>query len=172
MLALDLLRLEREKRPLGLRVDLPPDYPPFADAEFRFHGPIEVDLRAVSLAGGEVRVFGVLTGRCLEECRRCLDAVKVDVEQEIELLYAAEEEIGSEEGERGVRPIAVGITAIDLSAAIREELILSSPRYPVCDPECPGLCSRCGAHGGEERCDCMEEELDPRWGALRVLIQE
>jgi uncharacterized protein len=59
--------------------------------------------------------------------------------------------------------------SLDLSSAVREEVILAMNSYVVCAPECRGLCPRCGKNLNEGPCDCAEEEVDPRWETLRAL---
>jgi len=59
--------------------------------------------------------------------------------------------------------------SLDLGDAVREEVTLAMNPYVVCDPACRGLCPRCGANLNEGSCDCAEEEVDPRWEALRAL---
>jgi uncharacterized protein len=58
---------------------------------------------------------------------------------------------------------------LELGQAVREEVVLAMNPYVVCDPECPGLCPQCGANLKEGPCGCEEDELDPRWDALREL---
>ncbi|MGB1779712.1 MAG: DUF177 domain-containing protein, partial [Longimicrobiales bacterium] len=59
-----------------------------------------------------------------------------------------------------------------LSKAVREEMILAVNPYVVCEPECRGLCPKCGANLNEGACDCTDDEVDPRWAALRDLKSE
>ncbi len=47
-------------------------------------------------------------------------------------------------------------------------MVPSLPFQPVCDPDCPGLCSRCGARLMDDP-DHSHEESDPRWSALQSL---
>jgi uncharacterized protein len=58
---------------------------------------------------------------------------------------------------------------LDLSEAVREEVVLAIDPYVVCDPGCPGLCPKCGADLKDGDCGCTEEESDPRWDTLREL---
>jgi uncharacterized protein len=71
-----------------------------------------------------------------------------------------------------IRFIEAGTSALDLSDAIREEVILAADPYVVCGPECKGLCPRCGANRNFEKCACAWQEVDPRWDALRTLKNE
>ena len=61
---------------------------------------------------------------------------------------------------------------LDLSGPVREEVVLAVDPYVVCDPECRGLCPRCGANLNIEACGCSFHEPDPRWDALRALKEE
>jgi uncharacterized protein len=55
---------------------------------------------------------------------------------------------------------------------VREEVVLAVNPYVVCDPECRGLCPKCGAKLDEGECGCADDEADPRWAALRDLKSE
>ena len=57
---------------------------------------------------------------------------------------------------------------VDLTPDIREAIILAFPTYPVCSPECKGLCSQCGTDLNKATCECKPPS-DGRWGALENL---
>ncbi|NNF07815.1 MAG: DUF177 domain-containing protein [Candidatus Eisenbacteria bacterium] len=52
---------------------------------------------------------------------------------------------------------------------IREAIILEVPSVLVCREDCKGLCSECGENLNRATCNCSDERLDPRWGALKDL---
>lgn len=54
----------------------------------------------------------------------------------------------------------------DLTDEVRQSIILALPTYPVCRPECLGVCPSCGKNLNEGSCGCKREETDGRWGAL------
>jgi uncharacterized protein len=56
---------------------------------------------------------------------------------------------------------------IDLTAAIREHVLLGLPAFAVCQEDCRGLCPHCGANLNEGSCDCRTTVVDPRWAALQ-----
>lgn len=58
--------------------------------------------------------------------------------------------------------------SVDLTDDMREAIILAFPRYPVCRPECRGLCGRCGKNLNIEACTCTPLD-DNRWTALDKL---
>jgi uncharacterized protein len=43
---------------------------------------------------------------------------------------------------------------IDLSEAIREEIILNIPMKNICDTNCKGICVGCGVNLNNEECQC------------------
>jgi uncharacterized protein len=50
---------------------------------------------------------------------------------------------------------------------LREEAILAIPMGALCRPDCAGLCPQCGQNWNEGPCDCEQDEIDPRFAALR-----
>ena len=170
MLTIPLARLEREGS-LEVRAEIPSDDPSWEGTELRFSAPLSVSGQVQWVASGEVFARLRLLGTLAQECRRCLEPVSVGVEEELDLLFSPVEESGELE-EEGVRPLPDGLGELDLLGAIREELILSQSPLALCKPDCRGLCPRCGVNLNEERCECSNEELDPRWDALRALNEE
>lgn len=167
MLKLDLAKLEREGS-LQVQAAVPEGDPLWDGTELRFRSALDVDLRATSLASGEYLVRGALRGTVGQECRRCLQPVDVPVDVEVTFLFGAPDVLG-DATDGDVRPIDPGAGEIDLGEPIREELILSIEPYALCSPSCKGLCPQCGADLNVETCECVKEERDPRWDALRAL---
>jgi uncharacterized protein len=167
MLKLDLARLEREGT-LPVEADVPADDPLWEGSELRFDGPLLLRLVARVAGSGEIVVIGRLTGTLAAQCRRCLDPMRVPVDRPVTLVWAPSDELEPEElGE--VRPLPPRTSSLELGDAIREELILGTDRFVVCDPDCQGLCPQCGVNRNQETCQCTLEEQDPRWDALRAL---
>jgi uncharacterized protein len=77
-----------------------------------------------------------------------------------------------DEDDGGVYPLEPEGEELDLSQAVREEVILAVNPYVECDPKCRGLCPRCGTNLNREVCACTDDEVDPRWAALRDLKSE
>ena len=59
---------------------------------------------------------------------------------------------------------------LDLTEAIRQYSLLAIPMKPLCRGECAGLCQKCGKNLNEGDCDCMKQEIDPRWSELTKLL--
>jgi uncharacterized protein len=55
---------------------------------------------------------------------------------------------------------------VDLTANIREDIILEIPQRALCQSGCKGLCPVCGKDLNEETCRCKPSRGDLRWHAL------
>jgi uncharacterized protein len=168
MLRLDLARLERAGS-VQIRADVPAADPLWEGSGLVFGSPLSVNLRAQAAGSGEIVVGGRVEGVLESECRRCLEPVSTEVEEDLILVYAPEDLLSGEEAD--VRPIPARARELDLGEAIREELILSLDPFVLCDPECKGLCPRCGVNRNQLTCECVGEELDPRWDVLRRALR-
>lgn len=167
MLELDLHRLE--KGPLTWREEIPRDENPWTDTDLRLTEPAVADLHAVYTGDRGVHLTGTLEATLRLECRRCLDDVPTPVEVGLDLLFDPGKD---EEGAEGVYPYAANGRRLDLKPALREQLLLEVPAYPICREKCAGLCPKCGTDLNEDECDCTLKEPDPRWDALRELNPE
>jgi len=59
---------------------------------------------------------------------------------------------------------------VDLTEAIRQNVLLAIPMVTLCDPGCAGLCSQCGHDLNLGPCQC-EPETDTRLNVLKTLLQ-
>jgi uncharacterized protein len=115
-----------------------------------------------------VLATGRVSGSLVAECVRCLDPVEVEVDADFqELFYYDLEDLSTEEREEAV---AVVEELLDVEALVRDALVLELPLQPLCEPDCPGLCSECGAALAEDP-DHHHDAVDPRWAALGALAQ-
>lgn len=167
MLRVDLGRLAREGSVL-VKARVPAEDGLWQGSGISWKGPVEFELRASYAGTGEAVVRGRVRGELHQECRRCLEPVEGEFERELTLVFVSG--FTGEDAEAGdVFTFDPASGSLDVSEAVREELILAMDPYVVCDPECRGLCPRCGANLNEGPCDCAEQEMDPRWEVLRAL---
>ncbi|WP_421734323.1 YceD family protein [Cellulomonas sp.] len=131
---------------------------------------VELDLRLEAVMEG-VLVTGSVRGRAIGECVRCLSEAVVDVDVSLTELYVYPERaaVAAEDGddEEDVRELEDDM--IDLEPALRDTVVPALPFQPLCRPDCPGLCSECGARLADDP-DHSHETLDPRWAALGGLV--
>ena len=131
---------------------------------------VELDLRLEAVMEG-VLVTGSVRSRAIGECVRCLGEVIEDVDVQLTELYVYPERaaVAAEDGddEEDVRELEGDL--IDLEPALRDAVVPALPFQPLCSPDCPGLCSECGARLADDP-DHSHETLDPRWAALGGLV--
>ncbi len=133
---------------------------------------LDLDLRLESVVEG-VLVTGSVRGTASGACVRCLDPITVPVDVSFQELFAYADraahhhEVGDEEAADEYR-IEDGL--IDLEPVLRDTVVPALPFQPVCRPDCPGLCSECGARL-EDDPDHRHDVIDPRWAALRDLAE-
>lgn len=124
--------------------------------------PLTGTLRLESVVEG-VLVTGSVAGRVGLECARCLTAFTAPLEVQVCELFAAPGHEGDPDAYR------VAGSEIDLEPMLRDAAGLELPLNPLCQPECAGLCARCGKDLNQGACGCVEESSDPRWDALSEL---
>jgi uncharacterized protein len=165
MLLVDLNRLQREGR-ARIDADVPPEASFWSELGLTPRSPLEVRLEAQQ-AGPDVVVRGRLRGRFEQACRRCLEPVEVEVDEELGRLYRNGEDLAAEESE-DVLPLPTG-SELDLAGPVREQVLLGVPQYAYCREDCRGLCPTCGTNWNESACECTQDEEDERWAPLRQL---
>jgi uncharacterized protein len=128
---------------------------------------LDLDLRLEAVMEG-VLVTGLVRGQAVGECVRCLDEVTEPVDVTLSELFvyperAAVAEQDGDEDDEDLRELDGDF--LDLEPALRDAVVPMLPFQPVCRPDCPGLCSICGARLADEP-GHSHETLDPRWAAL------
>ena len=111
---------------------------------------------------------GVITARLEGVCDRCASDFVRDVEIPVDVVLV--EEFSNEDSEdEWVFPLEAD--AADLEEIVRTVFVLNLDSKLLCDPECKGLCCRCGKNLNFETCSC-EKEVDPRLAALKQLLNK
>lgn len=167
MLRIDLRHLRRSRTlPLNARIDS--DNEVWTGSQLTFADAVEISGSVAPAADGGVVVRGSWKAPLLYDCSRCLKQLRVVVTRPLTLVYAPAE--GWETADPDVRTIANQQTMLDLTDAIREEVVLEVPRYLLPSEE-EGRCLECG--DPVERFTRVTEEpgsgIDPRWSALQSL---
>jgi uncharacterized protein len=108
------------------------------------------------------------------ECRRCMreftSAVDLDIVEEfvptIDVVTGSR--LMTEDTEEALRIDEHHM--LDLAEVVRQYILLQREQYPLCDEACAGLCPVCGKNLNEGACGCQDVTDDPRWAALRELL--
>lgn len=166
MLRIDLAAVR--EGPVEVTADIAPADPVISGAGLTLAAPLSVSGRLSSAGEGKYYLQAKLETVIRAECRRCLAPVDVPVSQSLGLVFAAEEDA---ERDDDCYVVPRRATALDLSGAVREELVLAVPQFVECRADCRGLCPRCGADLNAGPCGCPAE-VDPRWEALTKLPRE
>jgi DUF177 domain-containing protein len=58
---------------------------------------------------------------------------------------------------------------LDLTEAVRQYILLAIPMKALCKKDCAGLCPKCGKNLNEGKCNCPQDDIDPRWLKLAEL---
>lgn len=59
---------------------------------------------------------------------------------------------------------------LDLTEAVRQYRIAVGPMKPLCQDDCQGLCTVCGANRSQQACTCLDDAIDPRLAPLLQLL--
>jgi uncharacterized protein len=137
--------------------------------------PVELDLRLESVMEG-VLVTGTARAKAEGECVRCLEPLEQQLVADFQEMFSY-----PDADDRG-RPVAepaddaeededrlfVEDGLIGLEPVLRDAVVLALPMQPVCQEDCPGLCSECGVRLADDP-DHHHDAVDIRWAALQGL---
>jgi uncharacterized protein len=117
-----------------------------------FSEPVGYHLHA-RVVSGQLIVKGEVRVRVRIQCGRCAEFYSTIIREPAFLR---------------VYEITGTTETVDVGPDIREDILLRLPNFPLCSPDCKGLCPQCGANLNEGTCDCRPP-VDNRWGALDKL---
>ena len=112
---------------------------------------------------GSFEVCAKCEAAVLMACSRCLEPVKVKAQFDLDELFSNtgnEEEAETFEAE-----------SLDLTSAIKRNLLLNLPMKVICKEDCKGLCPICGSNLNQGQCGCKTDNIDPRFERLRSLFK-
>lgn len=136
-------------------------------------GKVTIDVTATSVDEG-VLVRGGIKGGAEGECARCLSPLAMEVDQRFDELYEYPSKAAalSEDEVETDQILLVTEDHVDLEVPIRDALLLALPVNPLCEIDCPGLCSECGIMLREAPQDHHHEVVDDRWSTLSDLSKK
>lgn len=136
--------------------------------------PIELDLRLESVMDG-VLVTGTARASVKGECVRCLEPLERELEADFQEMFSypdadarVREADAGDDAEDEEDTLFLEDDMFDLEPVLRDAVVLALPLQPVCQDDCPGLCSQCGARLADDP-DHHHEAVDIRWAALQGL---
>ena len=140
------------------------------------YGGEEIAITQAPVVSGQIRN---LDGTMLEykgsaelvmrmPCSRCMEDVAVPLLLEFSQRFLPAESVGDDWDEDAE---VFTEYRLDLQDFVMNEIILGVPMKVVCREDCKGLCPKCGRNLNEGPCNCDFHEEDPRWDALKSLLQ-
>jgi uncharacterized protein len=133
-------------------------------------GPLNGTLRFQRTNRG-ILVNGELEAPVRRTCARCLEAfveparIRISEEYVPSIDPETGRSVERDEADNAVQLIDEH-NEIDLGPVLHEEFALTEPMHPLCRPDCPGLCSECGARLDERHVAHVTDEIDPRLAGL------
>jgi len=100
-------------------------------------------------------------------CSRCLEDIRLPVERSFSHIAMEADDSISPWGDTVV--LADGM--LDVTEMVSADLLLEMEGTPLCREDCPGLCPMCGKPG-DNSCGCELTPPDPRFDALRKLLND
>jgi uncharacterized protein len=132
--------------------------------------PVDLDLRFESVSEG-VLVTGTVSAPTAGQCARCLAPITGEVQIYLTELFAYPDtvtESTTEEDEVG----RIIDDYVDLEQVIVDAVGLELPLSPVCEDDCPGLCTECGVRLSTAGPDHHHDVIDPRWAKLAKFVSD
>jgi uncharacterized protein len=144
-------------------------------------GVADLDLYA---DGMHVFAAGTFRGDVTVACSRCVEPVKLPIDEKIRVTFMPRHELpdeaaasedpgpgnddGAEVAEEDLDLFPYDGESVDLEPLFREQFVLAVPFAPLCREDCKGLCPQCGIDRNSGTCSC-EPPIDPRLAALKGL---
>jgi DUF177 domain-containing protein len=146
------------------------------EADWKSRGELEFELFFRGNAR-KAEIEGYFTAGINADCHRCVKPFDLDLHRSFHLTYLAAdpERFAKEEVELTGQELEVAYLESDhlpLHELIREQIYLTVPMKFLCRQDCRGLCVHCGADLNEVECECLQDEVDPRWAKLRAVLDK
>ncbi|MBR1635379.1 MAG: DUF177 domain-containing protein [Lachnospiraceae bacterium] len=122
------------------------------------------------LEGDELAVQGRTTATVVMPCGRCLSDVERELSLAIDLIFSVADEAVLDDEDDPLAALTDGI--LDVETLLGAEILTELPSKVLCDPECKGLCPKCGQNLNEGECGCDRFVPDPRMQKFLDVFKE
>lgn len=138
---------------------------------YRLENPLSVYLFFYN-AGGVLEVDGSYGGVLTYHCTRCLRSLTEQLDGSVSArFYPPGKEITEDMRSEADSDLYLGNytegETVEVGIVIRENIVLDRPMRILCDPDCKGLCPKCGQNLNETDCEHDQETVDPRLAGLQ-----
>ncbi len=140
------------------------------DDEIQFIAPLELILD-VTNCGTHLEAKGTVKTVVKLTCGRCLEQFDYPLAADFNEKYVAKEAAGGTD--QDLRDcITFEGDHINLLPEVMAAIRLALPMRQVCRDDCQGLCAKCGTNLNHSKCDCADEDIDPRMAVLQDLLKK
>ncbi|MGH7808194.1 MAG: YceD family protein [Thermodesulfobacteriota bacterium] len=113
----------------------------------------------------EINVCGTIRFSIRSLCARCLRNADLSIVPGVNLVLSPASTL--QEGDENIDFETYKGEEFDLGNYLREIIAMSLPVKVLCEEDCKGLCSNCGANLNLQICSCKGDWVDPRFTVLR-----
>ena len=129
-----------------------------------FQSPVQIS-GEVSNESGVLRLKGTIKTIYSTACARCLKPLDILLTAEADMILSDDPEAEEEDD-----LFVLTGDSVDPADVLVPALILQVQMTYLCKEDCKGLCPHCGADRNVTDCDCDKKQIDPRFAALRALL--
>jgi DUF177 domain-containing protein len=135
-----------------------------------FVAPLSIELQ-VAREYDHIRVAGSVETQAGLTCSRCLLDFTTKLRSDFTMFYLKSDAVSRGEevelSEEDLIAVTFDGEEIDFTEQIAEQVLLELPFKPLCDEACLGLCSSCGVNLNQKGCNCLEQEINLKFNALK-----
>jgi len=129
-----------------------------------FQHPVRME-GTVSNNRGVLHLTGRIETLYTTCCVRCLKPLEISLVAETDTILTHDTTADEDD-----TLFVLTEDSVDPANILVPTLFLQVQMTYLCQPDCKGICPRCGANRNEHPCDCDTKPADPRLDALRALL--
>jgi len=135
----------------------------------------EVHYRLYRISATDIHLRARYRGTMELACTSCLELYDSQVSDTFEVVLTVDRERHQrhlkEQAADGSLELLEG-DFVDMGEQVMNTILLNLPIAHPCSSGCKGICPVCGVNRNETACDCGSRTIDPRWQALKTLMDK
>lgn len=156
----------------SMTADIPADSFSYMGTDYEFESKQPVELNISCPSAKTIHLKAHIAVALSIPCDRCLEPVStpfdIDVDYRIEITDEGTGHLVDDDQQLNY----ISGYELDTDVLVSEELMIGFPMKVLCDEECKGLCTVCGANLNRGECGCDRTVLDPRMSIIRDLFRQ
>lgn len=165
----EIMQIPNDRRQMEIPVEAETLH--VAGLDYKVISKEPVALTVTNLGNRKVALEGTCRVELEIPCSRCLDAVSVpfdiEIDQEVDFNKSEEERMQDLDEQ-----VYIDGTNLDVERLIYNEILLDFPLQTLCRDDCKGICKVCGVNLNRETCSCDQTVLDPRMAAFLDIFDQ